>query len=275
VKTASLAAFAAAAFLALLPAEAVAADCPANGGETAIVADVLAGDTLRLADGAVVRLAGVEAPQPPLTLPAGDSWPAAEAARRGLERLVAGASVGLAAAGESPDRHGRRHGYLFLADGRSVAAELVAAGLVRVRWLPGESACFQALLAGESAARRARRGLWASPDYVIRKAYDPSLLRRNGLYELVEGRVVFVGHGTRMIFLDFGRDFRRDFTVMVSPAVAEGLAAAGVPVDGFANRRVRVRGVIEDSGGPAIRLNDAAEIEFIDGDDQDDVGASR
>jgi hypothetical protein len=67
-----------------------------------------------------------------------------------------------------------------------------------------------------------------------------------------------------MIFLDFGRNVRSDFTAMLPPAVAEQLAVAGVAVDALAGRRVRVRGVIEESGGPAIRLNDIAELELID-----------
>ena len=74
-----------------------------------------------------------------------------------------------------------------------------------------------------------------------------------------------------MIFLDFGRDYRRDFTVMVSPQVAKGLTAVGVSVDGLAGRRVRVRGVIEERSGPTIRLNNAAEIEVTD--DQAPPGA--
>jgi hypothetical protein len=69
-----------------------------------------------------------------------------------------------------------------------------------------------------------------------------------------------------MIFLDFGRNFRQDFTVMLTPPVAEGLAAAGLPADGLAGKRLLVRGVIEDSGGPAIRLNDPAELEVLDGE---------
>jgi micrococcal nuclease len=157
--------------------------------------------------------------------------------------------------------------------GRAQAA-IIERGFARVRWVPEESQCFQSLLAAEGFAREGRRGIWANPEYLPRNANDPSLLERNGLYELVEGRIVSVGHGTRMIFLDFGRSYRRDFTVMVSPAVAQRLVAAGLPPDGFANRWVRVRGVIEESGGPAIRLNDPAEIEFLD-DDQDNVGAHR
>jgi hypothetical protein len=67
-----------------------------------------------------------------------------------------------------------------------------------------------------------------------------------------------------MIFLDFGRDYRRDFTVMVPPAVAEALSEGGRSADTFDGRRVLVRGMIEESNGPAIRLNDPAEIEVLD-----------
>ena len=239
------------------------------------VADVVDGETLSLSDGQTVRLAGIEVPKPPLSSPANVQWPPGEAAKKGLRGLVGdGTKVSLVSARNEPDRYGRRHAFVFLADGRLVQTEMVQSDLVRVRWLPEESHCFQPLLVNESAARAGRRGIWADPENLPRNANDPSLLERNGLYELIEGRIVSVGHGTRMVFLDFGRSYRRDFTVMVSPAVVARLIAAGLPPDGFANRRVRVRGVIEESGGPAIRLNDPAEIEFLD-DDQDDVGAHR
>ena len=182
-------------------------------------------------------------------------------------------AVALAPVGDT-DRYGRRHAYVFLADGRSLQIVLLAGGLARARWLPDESGCFPVFLAAEEGARAAHRGLWADPEFAPRRADDPSLLGRNGLYDLVEGRVVSVGHGSRMIFLDFGRNFRRDFTVMVPLPVAEALVSAGRPADGFASRRVRVRGVIEEKSGPAIRLNDPAEIEFMD-DDLNDVGAPR
>jgi hypothetical protein len=163
---------------------------------------------------------------------------------------------------------------VFLPDGGSLQAALAAEGLVRARSFPDENGCFPAFLASETGARAAGRGLWGDAEYAVRAADDPSLPARNGLYDLVEGRVVSVGHGSRMIFLDFSRNFRQDFTVLVPPPVAEALVAAGHPADGFAKRRVRVRGVIEESGGPAIRLNDPTEIEFMD-DELDDVAAPR
>ena len=247
-----------------LPASAGTADCLAIPGLAASVAEAIDGDTVRLTDGTVVRLAGVEAPKRPLTVPDDEPWPLADEARTGLGGLVAGAAVTLMQREAGSDRHGRVHARLALADGRWVEGELAALGLVRVRWQAGEDACFQLLLDIERGAREAARGLWASPEYAILNADDPSLRSRNGLYELVQGRILSVGHGSRMIFLDFGPNVRSDFTVMVTPALAERLAAAGTPADDLAGRRVRVRGIVEESGGPAIRLNDPAELELLD-----------
>ena len=38
-----------------------------------------------------------------------------------------------------------------------------------------------------------------------------------------------------------------------------------VPADALKGRRVRVRGVIEESGGPAIRMGEPVAFELLDG----------
>ena len=241
---------------------ALAADCPPPAGESAVAAGAIDGDTLALVDGSAVRLAFVASPRPPLLSDDPDGW--AETARVSLDRLVSGATVRIAPVAEGRDRHGRVRARVALADGREAAHELVAAGVARLRWVDGLPGCFRALLAAESAAREAGLGIWSDPDYAVLKADDLSLASRNGLYELVEGRVMSVGQGSRMVFVDFGRNVREDFTVMLTPGIADKMTADGVSPDDLAGRRVRVRGVIEESGGPAIRLSDPAELELID-----------
>ncbi len=235
--------------------------CGPAGGAAVAVADVIDGDTLRLADGRTVHVAGIAAVK--AVSADAPAAPLAEAARGELRRL-AGAEVAIGAPQPAvPDRYGRVHASVRLADGRSAAQALVAAGLARVRLFPGESPCLTDLYAAEAAARAAQRGLWALPDFAVRRTDDPSLLARSGLYELVEGRIASVGHGKYMVFLDFGRDYRRDFTIMVPIAMADQLP---LPADSLKGRRVRVRGVIEESGGPAIRLGAPGEIELLGGD---------
>lgn len=234
-------------------------------GEAVVVADAIDGDTVRLVDGRIVRLAGIEAPKRPLSAPPKAPWPLADAAMAALSSRVSSRSVFLYLSGGDPDRHGRHHGRLAIgAQSGWVERELLAAGWARARPFPGETGCFPELLAAETAARKAALGLWASPEFAVRSSDDPSLPSRNGLYELVEGRVVSVGRGAYMTFLDFGANVRRDFTVMLTPALVSAMEESGLSPDSLAGRRVRVRGIIEESGGPAIRLVEPAELEVID-----------
>ena len=77
-----------------------------------------------------------------------------------------------------------------------------------------------------------------------------------------------------MVFLDFGRDFSRDFSVFIPLPVASRFESEGLQLDGLVGRKVRVRGVVEENGGPVIRLGDAGEIEFVD-EDESDVGGAK
>jgi len=228
-------------------------DCPSSGTESAVVAAAADATTLRLKDGRLVRLAGIDVP---VSLP--------ETAAELAALLPPKTAVNLAPTVEGrSDRYGRRHAFVFVADGRTLQAALVAAGAARARWLPGDSACFPELLALERRARAGRLGLWADSQAIL-SADDPSLLQRSGLYEVVAGRLYSVGHGTPITFLDFGRSHRQDFTVMLSASVAKALTATLGSVDSLVGERLLVRGVIESSGGAAMRLNNAAEIELLD-----------
>ncbi len=83
----------------VVSAASAAAECATTGTARAVVAEAIDGATLRLTDGGEVRLAGIEAPAPPLVLPADAPWSMGEAARAGLARLAAGVAVSLVEAG--------------------------------------------------------------------------------------------------------------------------------------------------------------------------------
>ena len=235
--------------------------CPSTPGPTGTVATVLDGATLVLDSGLTVRLAGLDVPrrQPGKAAPA-----AAEAARQGLEKLAAGKTLSLRFPGPERDRHGRAVAFAETGDGVSLAEAMIRDGLARV--LPGElpDSCVGALLVLENAARRADSGLWKERAFRVRSANDPSLATQKGLYVLVEGRVASVGRGTRMVFLNFGRDWRRDFTAVVATEVAARVVGEGKPVSGLTGRRVLVRGLVEDQDGALIRVTGAGGLEVLD-----------
>ncbi|WP_210187060.1 thermonuclease family protein [Kaistia soli] len=225
------------------------------------------GATLRLDDGLVVRLAGIAAPEPPLaaTPPA---WPLAAASREALVRLALGKDVALEFPGADRDRYGRAVA-VVTAEGAagSLAEALLAEGLARV--MPGDEAsdCLSPLFATEREAREKRLGLWADPYYAIRAARDPALVDRADAYDLVEGRVVSVGVRGRVAYLDFGRDWRTDFTAVVVEPAGEALAALGRAPVSLKGRQVRLRGWIERHDGPSLRVTNPAQLELLDDGD--------
>lgn len=247
-------------------AEGPLAACELAPGGSATVADVIDGDTLVLADGRVVRLAGVEAPKPYLARSSAGVGALAEAARRELRDLAGDKTVVLHFGEHASDRHGRLLAHLRLADDTWLQEAMVAAGMARIRPFAGDVSCLDDLRGPETDARDADLGLWRDPEFSVISAYDSSLIKRKGLYVVVEGRVLSVGHGNRLDFLNFGHNWQRDFTVLVAASVSARLAKQGLPVESMVGKWVRVRGIVEDSGGPAIRLRSAGEIEVLDDD---------
>ncbi|MBB5752445.1 thermonuclease family protein [Prosthecomicrobium pneumaticum] len=232
-------------------------------GEAGRVAAVPDGATLVLEDGLVVRLAGLAVPGS-----AADPQPAA-AAREALADLALGRRVELRYSGPRRDRHGRARAHVFRVgrDGEPalwLQRALVEAGRGRFASAADDRACLVPLAAAERAARSAGSGLWHVPDYHIRAARDSSLLQQEGLYELVEGRVLSIGRAGRRIYLNFGRRWTSDFTAEIEAQAEDAFAAAGVPVETLEGRIVRVRGWIEEHGGPLVRITHPEQIEILD-----------
>jgi len=239
--------------------------CIHEAGQAVAVAEVIDGDTLRLVEGTLVRLAGVTTPRGPMA--ADETLPLQETARRVLSALLATGAVTMLTTDEVADRYGRIHGQVFVEQPEGtlswVQERLAERGLVRVERPRLTPACNKRLRDAEATAIAAQTGLWGEVAHGIWDARDPSLTSRIGLYEVVEGLVLSVGTRTYMTFVDFGREYRRDFTVMITPSMVEKLAVAGMVVADIAGRRVRVRGVIEMSGWPAIRLKQVDEIAIL------------
>jgi micrococcal nuclease len=235
--------------------------CSAAGAEAYELSEVVDGGTLRLADGEVVLLAGIDVPRGL----EGEGAGTAAAARAQLERLAGGSGASLQLVAGGRDRHGRLLAQVFDGAGKLLQADMVAAGFARVRPYPDQVPCIEQLLELEQEARHAKKGLWRK-DFAVFGANDPSLIGQKGLYVIVEGFVLSVGQGNRVDFLNFGRFWQRDFTVLVGAPVATRLAEAGLDTAALAERRVRVRGVVEERGGPTIRLNDFRELEILDDD---------
>lgn len=248
-------AFAAALFVTALLAGHVRAEEPATCAPETIgavtVRTILDGRTLLLTDGREVRLAGIE------VLPESKS---------ALEAHIAGREIVLK--GKAADRYGRPVAYAYAGQSAgpapSAQVHLLSQGLARVAARIGDTSCAAELKAAERAARTARLGVWAGPHYVRQAGNPAEILGEKGRFALVEGRVLSVRESGGVIYVNFGRRWSEDFTVTVLKRSERAFSAAGVELKKLAGRNVRIRGTIEERGGPWIEATRPEQIEIAE-----------
>jgi endonuclease YncB( thermonuclease family) len=251
----------------LAHAEGTLSACAESGSpfQTAEVAGVRDGMTLRLADGREVRLAGVIAPSEI----DGDAKASTRAAST-LEAFVAEKRVALYGRADRSDRYGRLAAQVAFEgeEARWVQAALVSDGALRVAPEASDVACAESLIAFERSARAKQKGLWAEPRFSIVRAEDlANLNAASGRFAVVEGSVTRVGETAGRTYLDFGRCYTEDFSIVIPRQARSAFAAAGIDLKSLRGKHIRVRGVLFSSGGPAIEIRKPASLEILTGSD--------
>ena len=171
----------------------------------------------------------------------------------------------LSAPGGTVDRHGRLVPALLDADCRPVQERLLEQGLARVRptGTPGD---LTRLFAAETRARSRRLGLWQQARYRVFAVHSGAAWRPwpRGDFVLVEGRVIAVARVRERIFLNFGPDWRTDFTAVIDSPSAFKRSGALESVLSAEGRVVRVRGRLTWWNGPSVGLAFPQQIEWLE-----------
>jgi endonuclease YncB( thermonuclease family) len=254
-------------FTAVTCRTASAAGCSFEPQGEGRVSTIIDNRTFRLEDGREVRLAGIET---------------AVTGTAALAALIAGRDVTLRGETDAPDRWGRQTAFVFAGgtetSGQRRSAPTVQGSDPSVQDLlldRGEAlasadiadkGCAAELAAAEAAARQAKRGTWADSDSgVIKNAEKPGdILARIGQFTVVEGKVLSVRQAGTTFYANFGRRWTRDFAVTISRRMVAAFEAAGINLKSLENRHIRVRGWVEQRGGPRIELLRVGQIEVVD-----------
>jgi endonuclease YncB( thermonuclease family) len=233
---------------------ALAAGCLFEAQGEGRVAAVIDARSLRLEDGREVRLAGIE----PVVSEKNTNRTAA------LSAIVAGQQVTLHGADDTPDRYGRQPAFVVLASSDTlVQGLLLSQGEALVAADVTDKDCAAVLSAAEAAARQAKRGTWADPAAIKNTESPGDILAGIGRFTVVEGRVLSVRQAGATTYLNFGRNWTRDFAVTISRRMMPAFAAAGIDLKSLENRRIRVRGWVEARVGPRIEALRVGQIELI------------
>lgn len=219
---------------------------------------------LVLLDGRAVKVEGLQ-------FPAGarDRAPASFQAQAlaALKTLTQGRDVTLAAQPPKEDRYDRIRAQIVFPLGDKepwLQAALLRRGLARVFIAPDRRECAGELYAVEAQARAAHAGLWASPAYAVRTPINLGPAQ-TGSFQIVEGQVQNADVKGGRAYLNFGADWRKDFTVTIAPQDLKSFTAAGIDPRGYSGKMVRVRGWVQYLNGPEIEIAAPESIEILFG----------
>lgn len=235
---------------------------PPCAGEREIAAAhimrVEANAVLVMTDGRALKLEGIRLPSADL-----DHAPKmiADAAKQELNELALGRELDVYAVWPKEDRYDRVRAQLFDESGKWLQLELLRKGLARVEITPDRGECYRELYAAEAEARKAGIGLWANTAYAMR---TPDNVKSDaGSFQLVVGRVTRAAAHDGTVYLNFGSDIGRDFTVVIAPDDVKTFKYMGVDPLNYNGKLVRVRGLVTSQNGPSIAVGNPKQIELL------------
>ncbi len=217
---------------------------------------------VQLQDGRIVQLAGMDIPDNDPANPGEISTRAFEE----LKKMLTSKQVTFyQTKDESKGRRNRMGHYLghlqTHQDKIWVQGFLLKNGLARI--LPGADniEMVAQMSALENEAITEKRGLWASDKFGVLPPETADKAMNN--WAIIEGTIAKTGMSNNTVFLNFGDDWRKDFTIGIEGEVRRQMAKRNLDSMGLAGKRVRVHGWVESYNGPYIKLSHAAWLEIL------------
>lgn len=241
------------------------------GCGSGVVASVISGDILKLKSGRNVSIAGVKAPvlvistkekKHPL-----QSWPYADMAQQSLEKIALNKKVDFYCEGRRQDYRGRRVAHVFLqGNPEPIAFELLKNGALWAYPYNRQTKLKIEFYQYEDIARQHHIGLWQEEIYKPVSANEPNKIKA-GEFKTVIGSIIKADKVGKVIFLNFGPNKYKDFTVKISPKMlAQSLKRKEIKFSDMPTligRQIIVRGWVESRGGPMIHVLENGRLRFL------------
>ena len=211
-------------------------------------------------DGKIIRLLGIDYPM--------GSEESALAGKMRLEKLIPESTEVMLYQTRSQktgrtNRMGHTLAHLVNKEtGEWINGTMVAEGLAWAYTDKSNPDMAEPLYMLEQKARETKKGLWAKDSPFGLLASDDAM-EGDGTFRVVEGAIKSAGSSKNNLYLNFGNDRTKDFTVMISASLRKALAKKGVDPMGLSGKTVRVRGWIRNWNGPFMELDTPERLEIL------------
>lgn len=225
---------------------------------TSTVIEIIDGDTLLLDNNMEVRLVGLQAPKIALSRKNFKEWPLGYEAKQALADITLNKNVSLYYGGRKMDRYGRLLAHLFLNDGTWIQGEMLKKGMARVYSFADNRSIIPEMMTEEKIAFDNNIGIWNLDFYKIKKQENSGQYTNS--FQIISGKVIEVATVRSTTFLNFGDDYKTDFTIVIPGRVKSMMEKAGQNVTDFKNKHILVRGWLKYYNGPSIELTHPEQI---------------
>ncbi|PCK00304.1 MAG: hypothetical protein COA45_00535 [Zetaproteobacteria bacterium] len=164
--------------------------------------------------------------------------------------------------------HGRKNrmdhsiGHLVRTDNDVwVQGLLLSLGVARVRTTPYNPEMAKQMLRLENTARQAKSGMWNIEEHAVLSPKEAA--KHIGSYQIVEGTVNSVSMRKNKLYLNFGQNWRDDFTIAISAFNLKKFTKQKLNPQQWNGKHLRVRGWIESYNGPYIDIDHPERFEAL------------
>ena len=176
--------------------------------------------------------------------------------------LVADKEVALELDAQERDKYGRLLAYVYLKNGEMVNEILAKEGYAYLLTYPPNVKYADKFRKAQIYARENEKGLWSKNIIKRISADDIETLNENiGDFVIVSGKVVNTFKSKSATYLNFGKDYKTDFTIVIFKNNYESFDFD--LEKHYLFKEIEISGKLKKYNGPEIILNDSASIKII------------
>ena len=142
-----------------------------------------------------------------------------------------------------------------------IQGALLSLGLARARTTQRNPEMAQQMYDLEQAAMAQKLGIW---EKTVKVLTPDETSFYEGSFQIVEGRIVSTALKQNRVYLNFGQNWKDDFTVSIAPEDKRVFLKQNLDPLQWNGKQVRVRGWIESYNGPYMQINHPQAIEVAE-----------
>ncbi len=222
---------------------------------TYTIAAVNSGAEIKLDNGEVLRLAGIEQPFKQTS-----DW--RDKAKQVLQALTTGGKLVLE--NISTDRYGSKTAQAYILGTNNnkiwLQGEMLKQGLAFVYPPTGSETHLDEMRTLEAAARQTRIGIWADEAYADTPA--DRMNSKEGQFAFASGTVLDAKRVKSIVYIHFGENWRYSLTIAIAAHDLRAFREANLDPLDLQGKTIRARGWVKHDIGPMIAITDPGQMEI-------------